>query len=264
MTLIQELAELERQGTPAVLCTLIETRGSVPQRVGTKMVVRADGTIAGTVGGGALEHAAIQRAREVLARGTAETWSIKLGPDLGMTCGGAVTLFFDPLLSTPRLIIFGAGHISRDLAAMAVRVGFRVNVIDGRPEWATPAAFPAETEVLAADPHAVFDELPFGPDTYVVLVSHSHDVDQGILGGVLHREWAYLGMIASKTKVKKISRDLEAEGADPARMALVHSPIGLSIGAVDPAEIAVSILAELVRVLRGADEDPGTSFHADG
>jgi xanthine dehydrogenase accessory factor len=263
MTLLQELAELEREGTPAVLCTLTETRGSVPQRVGSKMVVRGDGTIAGTIGGGALEHAAIQRALEVLASGTPETWSIKLGPDLGMACGGAVSVFFDPLLSAPRLILFGAGHIARDLAAMAIRVGFRVQVIDARPEWASPAAFPAETVVLAADPLTVLDQLPFGPKTYVVLVSHSHAVDQGILGGVLQREWAYLGMIASKTKVKKIFGELEAQGADPARMAQVHSPIGLRIGAVDPAEIAVSILAELVRVLRGADEDPATSFHTD-
>ncbi len=263
MTLFSEIVKLERSGAPGVLCTLIEARGSVPQRVGSKMLVRADGTIAGTVGGGALEHAAVQRAREVLERGTPETWSIRLGPDLGMACGGAVTLFFDPLRHAPPLIVFGAGHIARDLAAMAARVGFRVVVVDGRPEWATPEAFPDATEVIAADPTTVLDRLPFGPEAYVVLVSHSHAVDQGILGAVLDRDWTYLGMIASKTKVETVFRELEAEGADPARLAQVHSPIGLKIGAIDPAEIAVSILAELVRVSRGAAEDPATAFRAD-
>jgi xanthine dehydrogenase accessory factor len=260
MRVFEELARLEKEGASCVLCTVLETKGSVPQKSGSKMVVREDGSIVGTVGGGALEHEVRRRAARALEAGEPELYEAKLGPDLGMACGGAVSVFVEPLFAAPDLILVGAGHIGRDLCAMASRAGFRVSVVDARAEWAVAEAFPDAAAVLAEDPVAALDDLPLGPDAYVVLVSHSHDVDQRVLGEVAGRDWRYLGMIASKRKVKQVFAALEEQGVDPAQLAQVHSPIGLKIGSIDPGEIAVSILAELIRVRREKPEDPATSF----
>ncbi len=251
MKLFQELSAIEASGAPAALCTLVEARGSVPQQPGSKMIVRGDGTTAGTVGGGALEHRVIADAGGVIESGKPALVRYDTVQDLGMACGGQTAVFIDPIHVRRNLVIFGAGHIGRDLSPMAARCAFRVTVVDSRPEWADPAAFPSADRVLAGDPVALLDELPLGDDTYLVLVSHSHAVDQRILGALLDRSWRYLGMIASRRKVKKVFADLEAEGADPERLAQVHSPIGLKIGSVDPGEIAVSILAELIQIRRG-------------
>ncbi len=260
MTIFEELANMQKQGRACVLCTVVETRGSVPQVPGARMLVHPDGATAGTVGGGALEHEVRRRALEALERGTAELWTANLGPDLGMACGGGVSVFIEPLFAAPRLLIFGAGHIGRDLCAMAARAGFRPTVIDERDEWADDAAFPDASVVLCGDPVALLPDLAVDGDTYVVLVSHSHAVDQRVLGAALDLPWRYLGMIASKRKVEQVFGELEAEGADPLRLARVRSPIGLKIGGMDPGEIAVSILAELIRIRRGKPEDPATSF----
>jgi xanthine dehydrogenase accessory factor len=260
MTIFDDLAERTRQGRSCVLCTVVETRGSVPQVPGARMLVMPDGGSTGTVGGGALEHEVRRRALVVLDRGEAELWSANLGPDLGMACGGGVSVFIEPLFAAPRLLIFGGGHIGRDLCAMACRAGFRPIVVDERPEWAVEAAFPDAAKVLCSDPVDALGDLEVDGDTFVVLVSHSHAVDQRILGAVLDLPWRYLGMIASKRKVKQVFGELQASGADPEQLARVHSPIGLKIGGMDPGEIAVSILAELIRVRRGKPEEPATSF----
>ncbi len=251
MKLFHELAKIETEGTPAALCTLVEAVGSVPQQPGSKMILLGDGSITGTVGGGALEHRVIADARTVIESGVPTLVQYDTVGDLGMACGGSTSVFIDPVHTRPNLVVFGGGHISRDLSAMAARCAFRVTVIDSRSEWAQPEDFPAADRVLAGDPVALLDELPISADTYLVLVSHSHAIDQRILQTLLTREWRYLGMIASKRKVKQVFAALEGEGADPERLAQVHSPIGLKIGSIDPGEIAVSILAELIKLRRG-------------
>ena len=260
MKLFEEIARLESDGAACALCTIVEVRGSVPQQPGSKMVVLGDGSHRGTVGGGALEHEVVRRARAAIDRGRAELYKANLGPDLGMACGGGVSVFIDPLSIAPKLVIVGAGHIGRDLCPMAARVGFSVTVVDSREEWADPAAFPDAATVLCGDPVDVLAGSSVREDTYLVLVSHSHAVDQQVLGSVLEQDWRYLGMIASKLKVKQVFAELQEQGADPQQLAKVHSPIGLRFGAIDPAEIAVSILAELIRVKRQAPADPGTAF----
>jgi len=260
MDIFEEISRLERDGKACALCTVVEVRGSAPQQPGSKMVVLGDGGHRGTVGGGALEHEVVRRAITAIETGRRELYRVNLGPDLGMACGGGVSVFIDPLSAAPRLVVVGAGHIGRDLCAMAARVGFSVTVADARPEWADPAALPDASEVICGDPVDVLAGLTIDDGTYVVLVSHSHAVDQRVLGSILDREWTYLGMIASRLKVKQVFEELRQEGADPERLARVHSPIGLRIGSVDPAEIAVSILAELIRVRRAAPVDPDVAF----
>ncbi len=260
MRLFEEVAKLEAVGAKAALCTLVEAVGSVPQRPGAKMVVREDGSISGTVGGGALEHRVIAAAGEVIETGRPTLVRYDTVRDLGMACGGQTAVFIDPLRAHADLVVFGAGHIGRDLCAMASRCGFRVTVVDERSEWATADAFPDASQVVAGDPVSRMGELPLSEDAYLVLVSHSHAVDQRLLGHLLDRPWRYLGMIASRRKARTIFAELEKGGADPAALARVHSPIGLKIGGSDPGEIAVSILAELVRVRHDKPEDPATSF----
>ncbi len=261
MSVFQELAKLEAQGAAGALCTVIETVGSVPQVPGARMLVRADGSTVGTVGGGALEHEVAALARAAIEDGSAPALhAFNLQDDLGMACGGRTSVFIEPLWRAPNLVIFGAGHIGRELCAMGARVGFRVTVVDEREEWADPAALPDAAEVVAGDPVELLERLPVDEESYVVLVSHSHAVDQRILQQVVQRPSRYLGMIASRRKRKQVFDRLQDEGIDAALLQRVHSPIGLRIGAVDPAEIAVSILAELIRVRRGAPEDPESAF----
>ncbi len=263
MKLYGELAKLEAKGDRAALCVLVEATGSVPQIPGAKMLVKGDGSIAGTVGGGALEHRVIEAALEAIEAGEPRLERYDTVRDLGMACGGQTAVFIDPIGIRPDLVIFGAGHIGRDLCAMAARCGFRITVVDERPEWAVETAFPDADQVVVGEPSALLDDLPLSAASFAVLVSHSHAVDQRILGELLERPWRYLGMIASKRKVAQIFGDLERGGADRAALDRVHSPIGLKIGGADPGEIAVSILAELIRVRYDTAEDPSTSFRPD-
>lgn len=260
MRLYGELAKLEASGARAALCVLVEATGSVPQVPGAKMLVKDDGSIVGTVGGGALEHRVIEAAREVIEAGAPRLERYDTVRDLGMACGGQTAVFIDPIGLRPDLVIFGAGHIGRDLCAMAGRCGFRITVVDERSEWAVDTAFPDADQVVVGEPVSVLDDLPLSARTFLVLVSHSHAVDQRVLGALVDRPWRYLGMIASKRKVAQIFGELERQGADRAVLDRVHSPIGLKIGGADPGEIAVSILAELIRIRYESPEDPATSF----
>lgn len=260
MKIFETLAQLEQRGTPAALCTVVEAQGSAPQVPGAMMVVQQDGSITGTVGGGSLEHEVIARAKQAISDNELRLHAFNLKQDLGMACGGALSVFIEPLFRNPDLIIFGAGHIGRDLCVMASRAGFRVTVVDGRPQWADDDHFPDAHAVVAADPIESLDDLPFGPESYAVLVSHSHQVDHDIIKHAIRKPWRYMGMIGSKRKVKHVYGKLTAAGVDASLLERVHSPIGLKIGGNDPGEIAVSILAELIRVRYDKAEDPGTSF----
>jgi len=169
-----------------------------------------------------------------------------------MICGGDLEVFIEPILTTPTLFIFGGGHISLPLAKTAKLLGFKIAVIDDRAEFANTERFPEAEMVLADDFTKAFSKLKIDKTSYIVIVTRGHQHDELVLDMALGTPAKYIGMIGSKTKVKATYSHLLAKGVPKEKLDSVHSPIGLEIGAQTPEEIAVSILAEIVKVKRSA------------
>lgn len=251
--LLEYAAERAREGVPLCLVTVIESAGSVPGPVGARMVVLPD-SIQGTVGGGALEKFAVDEARAMLETGQDPKLIRRQTTELGMRCGGEVTLFFEPLGRARRLWIFGAGHIASALAPIAARLGFSVTVVDERPEFATTERFPMASRVLCGNPAEIAREIP--PDAFAVLVTHGHASDQVVLEQLVQVDppLGYIGMIGSKRKVRSALDALAAKGLEPGPN--LYAPIGLDVGGGSPGAIAVSIAAELLGVLHDKGDLP--------
>ena len=248
------------RGESTALCTVSQSAGSSPQKAGSKMLVYADGRIDGTIGGGAIEQATILEALEVLQSGGTRLFKAHLSRDLAMCCGGRIEILIEPIDTRPALFLFGGGHVGRALCEVAHQAGFDVHVIDEREEHCSASIHPHASALTCAVPTDVLDDLPFGPNSYAVIVTHSHRLDEDLLARCADRPLRYLGMIGSRAKVRRFldryrKRDLPM---DP--FVGVHAPIGLQIGAIEPGEIAVSIVAEMVAVRRGLTQQPYESL----
>jgi xanthine dehydrogenase accessory factor len=236
--------------------TVIRAQGSTPQRAGAKMLVFGDGRIIGTIGGGCYENDAIGKARLALEDGRSQVVHYELNDDFvqenGLICGGRMDVHVDPLLPSPHLYIVGAGHVGYHLARIAADAGFQLHVIDDRSKFANADRFPAADLVIEPIPEWLQRaEIP--PSAFVVVVTRGHQHDLEAMRALAPRELRYLGLIGSRAKVAKIYDLLLAEGMPPSVLEAVHAPIGFDIGAVTPAEIAISILAELIAIRRGAE-----------
>jgi xanthine dehydrogenase accessory factor len=253
-----------RRGEAVALVTIVRARGSTPQRVGAKMLVFADGRTVGTIGGGCYEHDALWKAREALESGRPRLVEYELSDDFaqesGLICGGQMEVYIDPVAPAPPLYIIGAGHVGYHVARIAGAAGFRVHVVDDRAKFANADRFPdAEEVVVEPIPDWLARaELPAAACVVILTRGHRHDLDA--LRLLASRELRYLGLIGSRAKVSRLVDALIAEGLPPAGLARLHAPIGLDLGAVTPAEIAVSIVAELIAVrygrLRAGTEAP--------
>lgn len=247
------VAALEASGEPFVLVTVVEVSGSTPRAPGARMIVHADGRTEGTIGGGRIEHEATALALEVLADGAPRTLERALTQELGMCCGGSMRLFLEPLGAAPPLLIFGAGHVGAALSRVATAAGFRVSVADEREALLHGGG--------VAEAGRRFDDLedpalPFGPETFVVITTHDHALDQRLLERALRRPHRWVGVIGSRRKAELTRQRLEHRGFEPELVAKVRIPIGLAIGAETPEEIAISILAELIAARRGVTLSP--------
>ncbi len=233
-----------------VLCTVVDSAGSVPQRPGARLAVSAEGGVAGTIGGGAVEKLVVEAARELLRAGGTRLLSTHLTHDLGMCCGGRLTVFLQAIDPAERLFLFGAGHVARPLAARAHELGFEVVVVDDRPEWANAERFPTAARIEVEPPLDVVAELPFDERSSVCIVTHDHRLDQEIVEACLRRPYRYLGVIGSRRKSALFRERLLAKGHPPALVAALHCPMGVAINAQTPEEIAISICGELIAVRR--------------
>ncbi len=250
----QELAKLEAENEDAALVTVISASGSTPREEGAKMLVRADGPILGTVGGGRVEEIAIKEALAAIRAGKTKRLSYRLkeGEETGMVCGGDMELFIEPVLSSPTLFIFGGGHIALALSKMSGLAGFKIVVIDDRPEFAMPQRFPEAEQTIVTEYTRAFSGITVRKSDYIVIVTHAHKGDEAVLEGALKTGAKYIGMISSRSKNDVVFSHLRAKGVPQELLDKVHTPIGLKISAQTPAEIAVSILAELVQVRRSS------------
>jgi xanthine dehydrogenase accessory factor len=244
---LSHLQALRDSATPAVLVTLAVTRGSVPREAGCKMVVTRD-SLFGTIGGGNLEFACIDAARELLDHdGAPLLRDFPLGPALGQCCGGHVSVLFEPILPAARtLALFGAGHVGRALVQVLRDLPLNVLWYDSRPD-AFPPPSRQVRQVVTADPVAQVAQLP--PGAMVLVMTHDHQVDFAITAAALRREdLGFVGLIGSATKRVRFLRRLVQAGLDEAAIARVTCPIGLpGIGGKHPAEIAVSVAAQLLQ-----------------
>jgi xanthine dehydrogenase accessory factor len=250
-TLWRALAEAAEAGEHVALCTVVGVDGSAPRSSGARMLVWPDGRILGTVGGGALEHRAIAAALDALRVGSPTRLAVHLTRDLGMCCGGAMEVYIEPQAPEDRLVVYGAGHVGRATARIACDLGFRVTVVDEREDWADPEAFPASAVVRCEDPLRHARSLATDARTYLFVTTHVHALDQDLIETLLPRDYAWLGLIGSRSKAARFFLRLKAAGVDESLFTRVSTPVGLDLGAETPAEIAVSIAAELVQVRRG-------------
>jgi xanthine dehydrogenase accessory factor len=245
------LTALLESGEKGALATVIRATGSTPQRPGARLLLTGDGTIVGTVGGGAIERAVIEALQTCVATGKSDVLIRDLGRDLGMCCGGRMEVFVERVEARPRLLLFGAGHVGKATAALATSAGFDVTVIDDREELNTEARFEG-CQRIVAEPSEVIDELGLTSRDFVLIVTHDHRLDEEALELCAARPHRYIGMIGSKRKVFRVIQRIHARrGAMD--LARVYAPVGLDIGAITPEEIAISISAELVALRHGAE-----------
>jgi xanthine dehydrogenase accessory factor len=256
--IFEEIVRLRREGIPAALATIVGTKGSTPGRETMRLLVRHDGTFVGTVGGGCLEAEVYETAKDVIRDEKPATLSFKLtefeSPDNGLLCGGEVTIFIEPL-TTPTLVIFGGGHVSKALAHVASMCGFRIEICEDRESYATSERFPECGAFHVGEYRELAQQIPITEVTYLCVVTRGHKGDGEVLAGLCHRDEPikYLGMIGSRTKRAVLFRKLvEDEHVRPEWLEQIRSPVGLDIGARSHEEIAVAVVAEMIQVRRGA------------
>jgi xanthine dehydrogenase accessory factor len=247
----QALLEMLRAGQSGALATVIVTRGSTPQVPGARLLLQPDGSTVGTVGGGAIERLVLEALSDVQESGQPRVLACDLAKELGMCCGGSMEIFLEPVRGAPRLAILGAGHVAQPTAALALSLGFEVVVIDEREELNTAERFPGcrreSTDVAAA-----LRALEPGERDWLLIVTHDHRLDEEALRLALLGQARYIGLVGSRRKVYRLLQRVTArEGA--LDLSRVYAPVGLDIGAVTPAEIAVSIVAELIALRHRVD-----------
>ena len=250
----QEIIEITTKGEEAALVSSASIRASAPSEEQTKMLVRADGSLIGSIGGGNVETEVIKEAIKVIKKGKPRRVLIGVTPEeekkRGMEPGGKLKLFIEPILPSPTLYILGGGHVSQSVAKIGKLLGFKIAVIDDRAEFANPQRFPEAELILAEDFRQAFSKLKIDKSSYIVIVTRNHQNDELVLELALATPAKYLGMIGSKTKNEAIFSHLLAKGISPELLDKVHAPIGLQIYAQTVEEIAVSILAEIIKVRR--------------
>lgn len=248
-SVFRELDEALKRGEAVALVTILETRGSTPQKAGAKMVVSRDGRLRGTVGGGCVEAEILWRARQAIEKRKCEIVSYDYNADEdenGLICGGSVKVFIEPVLPSPRVYIVGAGHISVPLARVARVAGFEVAVFDDRIKYANRERFP-EAEVVKAGPISeLAGEFSYGDNAFVVIVTRGHAMDEEALRTFIQYDTAYLGLIGSVSKIETIFQRLAKEGIPREKLDEVRAPIGLDLGGNSPGEIAISIVSEML------------------
>ncbi len=256
MDLFEEIVKMRRAGHRGALATIVHTNGSIPSYESSRMLVREDGSIAGTIGGGCVEADVWAAAKEVMHKEAPRKMVFNLNNeaafDNGLICGGTLEVFVEPILPQPMLYIFGGGHVSIAVARAASTAGFGVGVVDDREAFANAERFPMAQEIYISY-EAAYEKIRPNAATYILIVTRGHKEDMRVLAWAVRTSPRYLGMIGSKRKVLSVYKALENEGYRPEEFQRVYAPVGLEIGALAPEEIAISIVAELVAVRRNAE-----------
>ncbi|MBW2699586.1 MAG: XdhC family protein [Deltaproteobacteria bacterium] len=249
-SIAKKLHQLVEQDESGALVLVITSTGSAPGKVGAKMLVLPDGNIHGTIGGGVVEARVIADALDAIEDGRGpRTFDYDL-EKLGMTCGGGISVYVEPIVPPRSVIIFGAGHVGSALARLMSTLDCRVTVVDDRTDWASEERLPEVHRVVQCAFTEYLLEEPPGPLDHVIIVTRGHEHDQHVLEQVIEQDVAYIGMIGSRNKAKVALDALLDAGVERERLEKVCTPIGLNIGAVTPVEIAIAVAAELIALWR--------------
>jgi xanthine dehydrogenase accessory factor len=251
LELYEEVVRLTRRGEPFAMATVVAHGGSSPRKTGAKMLVRGDGTYIGSVGGGRVEKESVEAALASLKDETPRILDYVLTVENGFACGGSMKVYIEPQGRRTLLVIFGAGHVGRALCSLAHGCGFRVTVVDERPECAVPSLLPGADEILCAPLADAFGRLSLDRESFVVIATPGHLHDFEAVRGCLSTEAGFIGLLGSRRKRDTLLQCLEEEGMDASRRARIVTPVGLEIGARTPEEIAVSIVGQLIAVRSG-------------
>ncbi len=247
-SLYQKIINIENSGLSAALCTIIATKGSSPRKMGAKMLVYPNGSIEGSIGGGALEKKVIEQALGVLKNNEAAVVTYNLVTELAMCCGGTVDLFIEPIMSKKKLYIFGAGHCGKALAKFAHALDFNVTLIDERYDAFEGMDF-SEFAIVREHHATAIETLSFDENTFIVILTYDHSYDREILALTSQKTHGYIGMIGSSRKVAIAKKNMIASNIlNEEELNKIDMPIGIDIKAVTPQEIAISILAKLIEV----------------
>jgi xanthine dehydrogenase accessory factor len=256
--IIKLLSETIDAGRQAAFVTVTATGGSTPREAGAKMLVFGDGSIEGTVGGGAVEALVIKQAVDCLEKGASGkfTFALKPGGNTGMICMGDMEVFIDVYAAPLKVLILGGGHVGVKIAEACRLAGYPYQVADDRAEFANAERFPQAAQIINEPPHQAVAAAAVDARTSVVIVTRGHALDRECLEAALATKAAYIGMIGSEKKVREIARLLGEKGLHPLKDPRVHAPVGLNLGGKTPGEIAVSMLAEIIKVHYKRDGAP--------
>ena len=256
MDLFEEIVKMRRAGQRGALATIVHTNGSIPSYESSRMLVRDDGSIAGTIGGGCVEAEVWAAAKEVMNKEAPRKMVFNLNNeasyDNGLICGGTLEVFVEPILPQPILYLFGAGHVSMAVAKAANAAGFGIAVVDDRESFANAERFPMAHEIYTSYEDA-FEKIHPNAASYLIIVTRGHKEDMRVLSWAVRTPARYVGMIGSKRKVLSVYKALENDGYRPEEFQRVYAPMGLEIGALAPEEIAISVVAELIAIRRNAE-----------
>jgi xanthine dehydrogenase accessory factor len=250
-SIFRALSELEATHQPAALCTVIKTSGSAPRHSTSKMLVYSNGQILGTVGGGELENRVRKEALDSLQDGQPRLLSYNMTDpsrgDVGV-CGGQVEVFVEPILPHQVLVVLGGGHVGKAVAHLAKWLGYHVVVSDDRPEFCTPEAIPDADEFYNVQMTELPLHLKITEQTTLILTTRGNNIDVAGLPALMESKAGYIGVIGSRKRWSETVKSLNELGISDDQLKIIHSPIGLGIGAETPEEIAVSIMAEVLMV----------------
>ena len=259
MDIYDEVVRLRRLGQKCALATIVQVNGSIPSYESAKLLVREDGSMTGTIGGGCVEAEVWNAAREVMETERPRHLNFSLGQDAaydnGLICGGQLNVFVEPIVPQPRAYIFGAGHISKSLSKVASLAGFATIVVDNREAFANRERFPDADEIYAEEYEEVFPKLNVRDTSYLIIVTRGHRDDMRVLQWAVTTNARYIAMIGSKRKVIGVVKELEKEGFPRVAFERVFAPMGFEIGAITPEEIAVSVVAEMIAVRRNPESE---------
>lgn len=243
----KKIVEVLNAGQVAAICTVVATRGSSPLKAGAKMLVWENGRIFGTIGGGTLEKSTIEDAIRIIKKRTPELIVHDLKAQHDMCCGGSMEIYIEPIMPLKKLFMFGGGHVGKAVVKHALDLDFEITVIDSRKEIFSDWPFAGYHTVIGDYPK-MLPTLPYDDNTFIVIATPDHPTDHEVLAFCIHKPHCYLGMIGSKNKVTTFKKNLISEGiATEEELNRVDMPIGVDIHAVTADEIALSIVAKLIK-----------------
>jgi xanthine dehydrogenase accessory factor len=262
----EEILRLKQAGRASAVATIVQCSGSSPQKEGAKMLIRDDGSIVGTLGGGCIETEVVQTSLQVIKDGCPLTIPFELTEkNGGLVCGGKVLVYIEPVIPDPHLIILGAGHVGKALSKIARFSGFKVTVVDDREEYANRDNVPDANETVVIDFEKVLSKVSVDQNTYIVIATRGHNHDLDALKVALGTKARYIGLLGSKRKKALLFKTLKEEGFAQRDVDRIITPVGLSINSVTPEEIAISIMAQIIKyrrenVYQGLSNPPCSRF----